>query len=209
MKIKKSMYIKTWFAAFLFFLLSTSASIASDSAAGKTLILYYSKTGNTRAVCEALQKALDADLTEIKDLNNRQTRWGGISGMLITLLGWHTDIDPEQVDMTKYSLVILASPIWASKVAPALRTFIETNRFDGKKVVIFTTSGSFLEEKYQQKNSILVTKAGGDVAGYFQVQAMEEKNGQEIERTKDQMVSDTLTLVPEINKSCSLTRILQ
>ena len=38
----------------------------------KTLIVYYSLTGNTKAVCEALQKEIGCDIIEIKDLKSRE-----------------------------------------------------------------------------------------------------------------------------------------
>lgn len=205
MRIKNlSIITKATSTAILVVLLSISISFASDSATGKTLILYYSKTGNTRAACESLQKALDADLTEIKDLNNRHSRWGGITGMLITLLGWHTDIEPEHIDMNPYSRIIVASPIWAARFTPAIRTFVETNRFDGKKVAVFVTSDTHIEKKYHEKCTKLVMDAGGDVVEFFQVQAMEDSGGEEIKRTKQQIVEDTLKLVPEIKKAFAM-----
>ena len=39
---------------------------AQESGAGKILILYYSRTGNTRMACEALQKALNAQISRSK-----------------------------------------------------------------------------------------------------------------------------------------------
>jgi flavodoxin len=197
-------FAKITLAVICTFFISCSFAYAQEDTTGKTLILYYSKTGNTRAACESLQKALDADLTEIKDLNNRHSRWGGITGMLITLLGWHTDIEPEYIDMNPYSRIIVASPIWAARFTPAIRTFVETNRFDGKKVAIFVTADTYSEKKYREKCAKLVMDADGDVVGFFQVQAKEEKNGEEIDRTKEQMVEDTLKLVPEIKKTFAM-----
>lgn len=196
---KTSTVFKIILIVFVLFL-SIPLPYAADNTTRKALILYYSKTGNTRAACEALQKALGADITEIKDLNDRHSKLGGIAGMLITILGWHTDIEPEHVDMSSYSLVILASPIWAAKVAPAMRTFIDTNRFDERKVAIFTTSDSFLEEKYQVKIRNLVKEVGGDVMGYFQVQAQVDVGGEKVPRSKEQIVQDAIKLVPEIQK---------
>jgi flavodoxin len=174
---------------------------AQEPAAGKTLLLYYSKTGNTQAACEALQKALGADIQEIKDLNRRDTKLGAIGGMLKTLLGMHTAIEPKNVDLSPYATVIISAPIWAAKFGLAMRTFVETNRFDGKNVIIFITADSFIEEKYQEKHRQLVKDSGGTVAGYFQVQATDPVNKEKVPRTKEKIVAETLKLVPEIQKA--------
>ena len=137
---------------------------ADDS---KTLIVYYSRTGNTKAVCESLAKEIDADIVEIKDLKNRMSKLGIIGGMFRTILGMRTKIFPEKIDMTNYSSVVLSSPIWAAKVAPALRTAIYLNGFKDKKVVMLVTCDSFYAEKYQiviDREFIYITPTvGGEI----------------------------------------------
>jgi hypothetical protein len=187
------------FAA-VFAIVCTVPAYGQDAAPGKTLILYYSKTGNTQAACEALQKALGADIQEIKDLNRRDTKLGGIGGMLKTLLSMHTAIEPKKVDLGPYSTIIISAPIWAAKLGLAMRTFVETNRFDGKHVIIFITSDSFIEEKYQEKHRQLVKDSGGTVAGYFQVQATDLVNEEKVPRSKYIIVQETLKLVPGMQK---------
>jgi flavodoxin len=166
----------------------------------KTLIVYYSRTGNTKAVCEALGQELSADIVEVKDLTDRTTKLGIIGGMLKTFLGMRTKIFPEKFDMTDYSSVILSSPIWAAKVTPAMRTAIYMNGFKDKKVVMLVTCDSFYAEKYQKKTSKLVEASGGEVSAFYQILAMEEKADEEIERGKEKMIEDVIKLAPEIRR---------
>lgn len=174
---------------------------ADDSASSDiTLILYYSKTGNTRAACEALQKETGADMQEIKDLNSREGFWAA-TGMLKIFLGMQTAIEPETVDFGSYDTLVIAAPIWAAQFALAMRTFVERNDFHGKPVIIFITADSFIEEKYQHKHKALVEESGGTVIGHFQVQAADEQDGEKIPRSKEKIVEETLRLVPDI-KAC-------
>jgi flavodoxin len=189
------------FLSAVFVFASLAPARAQEPAAGKTLLLYYSKTGNTKAACEALQKALGTDIQEIKDLNSRDTKLGGIGGMLKTLLGMHTAIEPKKVDLAPYTTVIISAPVWAAKFGLAMRTFVETSRFDGKNVIIFITSDSFIEDKYQEKHRQLVKDSGGTVTGYFQVQATDLVNGEKVPRSKDKIVQETLKLVPDMQKA--------
>ncbi len=173
-------------------------SPAEEPAGGKILILYYSLTGNTRSGCEALQQQLGADIMEIKDLRKRSGKWGFFKTAIGSLFGRHTRIEPEKVDLTGYHTIILGSPIWTGKLSMAVRTFIDRNRFDGKKVIIYTTTNAYEKEKYKDKGKNLVRKKGGEVVGYYQILAKEEVDGKKIDRTKEQIITDTRALVPEI-----------
>ena len=176
------------------------AVFSSEVSLEKTLIVYYSRTGNTRAVCEALGQELSADIVEVKDLKNRMSTFGIIGGMLRTLLGMRTKIFPEKIDMTDYSNVILSAPIWAAKVPPAMRTAIYMNGFMDKKVVMLVTCDSFYAEKYQDKMKKLVEESVGKVSAFYQIHAMEEKGKEKVERGKEKMIEDTVSLAPEIKK---------
>ena len=185
-------------------LLTPSFSSAQEGTNGKVLILYSSLTGNTKACCEALQKELQADIMEIKDLNDRSGKWGFFKTAIGSLFGSHTKIEPENPDLSSYSSIIIGSPIWTGKLSMATRTLIDKNSFEGKKVILFTTTNAFEKEKYKEKSKDLVRKAGGDVVGYYQVVAKEELDGEKVDRGIERMVEDTLSFVPEIKEAFSL-----
>jgi len=188
-----------------FLLLISSSSLSEEGINGKTLILYYSLTGNTKAGCEALQKELGASIVEIKDLKKRSGKWGFFKTAIGSLVGKHTKIEPEKLDLRGYQNIILGSPIWTGKLSMAIRTVIDRNRFDGQKVIIYTTTNAFEKEEYKEKSRNLVRKAGGDVVGYYQILAKEEVDGKKKDRTKEQIIEDTLALVPEIKGLFSAT----
>jgi flavodoxin len=177
---------------------------AQESGAGKILMLYYSRTGNTKMACEALQKALNAQLVEVKDLTDRSGSWGGLTGMLNTLFNMETGIDPEHPDISGCSNIILASPLWAGKFAPAIRTLIARNKFDGKNIAILTTGNALLDPANQEKNKAPIIATGGKVVGYFQVAVQEKVNDKKVDRPREKVLEDTLKLVPEIRKAFNL-----
>jgi len=185
-------------------LITIPSAYGQDASTGKILILYYSRTGNTRMTCEALQKELNAQLIEVKDLTDRSGSWGGLTGMLNTLFNMETGIDPEHPDLSSCSTIILASPLWAGKLTPAIRTLIARNKFENKKVIIFTTGNAILDEANQEKNKALVKASGGQVVGYVQVAVQEKINDKKVDRPKDQVLADAEKLIPEIKKAFSL-----
>ncbi len=176
-------------------------SFALEPVPEKTLILYYSRTGNTKAACEALAKAMGADSIEVKDLSGRSGGWGFFTGTMNALLNMQTGIEPEHPDLAPYTRVIVASPIWAGSLSAASRTSIARNRFDGKKVLVFSTS-NVLEKKAQlEKARALVEKAGGVYCGHFQIAVTEKVDGRKTEKGAARIVQETTALTPDMEKA--------
>jgi hypothetical protein len=67
----------------------------------------------------------------------------------------------------------------------AIRTVMDRNNFEGKKVIIYTTTNAYEKEKYKEKARKLVRKADGNVIGHYQVIAKEKVSRKKIERTKE------------------------
>ena len=196
-------YYRTPFIAVIALLLvcTSTLTVAQESSMGKTLILYYSRTGNTKMCCEALQKELGADLIEIKDLKNRDGGWGFFTGALGSMFNVHTNIDPLNPDLSPYKNIIIASPIWTGTLSTAIRTLIDKNRFDNKQVVMFTTTNAAEKEKYIEKSKARAANNGAQVVGYCQVVVKREVAGQKVDKPKQEIIEDTLKFVPEIKKA--------
>ena len=184
----------------IFSLCMPSLSHGKQETAGKILVLYYSNTGNTRAVCDALREKLGADIVEIKDLKNNPGKLT-MKTKLEKPLVMDTEIEPKTVDMSTYSSVIVGSPIWMGGLSPAIRKFAALNTFAKKKVVIVTTTNASEKDELKEKNKAILRAAKGDVVGYYQVMAMEEKDGTKVERNKDQIIEDARKLLPGIQKA--------
>lgn len=114
----------------------------------KTLVAYFSATGNTKSVAEKLAKAIDADLFEI------------VPEQIYTVddLNWRNDKSRSSVEMSdknsrpkivtkienfaQYKFVFVGFPIWWGREPAIVNTFIDSYNFDGKTIIPFATSGS-------------------------------------------------------------------
>ena len=121
-----------------------------DPGAGRTLVVYFSGSGNTEAVAETIAGILDADLFELvpadpytdDDLNwtvadsrvNREYENETLRDVRLT-----EDTAPNWED---YGTVLLGYPIWWSIAAWPVNGFVESNDFTGKTVIPFCTSTS-------------------------------------------------------------------
>ena len=162
---------------------------ALSFAAQKTLIIYFSKSGNTKAACESLQKALGADIIEVKDLSQGAPKLDELPV-----------IEPKSLDLSKYSTVIIGTPMWGGKIAPTAKAVLKNYGFKGKKVALFTTTNMTIPDQMCELSKELVRQAGGTVVGYYQIIVTDKVNEKRVPRSKEQILADTQKIVPELQK---------
>jgi flavodoxin len=137
-----------------------------------TLIVYYSRTGNTRAIAESIKDTLGCDIQEINDLKDRSGVSGFVGGMIDVRKNPTTDISPKEVSLVDYNLLIIGSPGWGGKITPAINTFINMTDFTGKKVVLFSVVAGQMPQKTLNEYSELINSRGGQVIDTFIVKTL-------------------------------------
>jgi multimeric flavodoxin WrbA len=120
---------------------------------GKTLVVYYSRSGNTKKVAELLKEQLKCDVEEIMDLKNRKGLFGFISGGRDAMKRKHTQIEPVKNDLGEYKMVILATPVWASTTSPAIRTYAANNINKIRNFAFIVTGGGLTDQDMLDKMS--------------------------------------------------------
>ena len=132
---------------------------------GKTLVVYYSASGNTERVAKDIAEAAGADLFEIvptevytsEDLNwtnsdSRVSREHDDESLRDVPL-----TNTEVPDWDSYDTVFIGYPIWWGIAAWPVDTFVKSNDFTGKTVIPFATSSS---SGMGQSGSLLADMAG-------------------------------------------------
>ena len=113
----------------------------------KTLVAYFSASGVTKSVAERIAKTAGADLFEIepaKPYAAADLNWNDKNSRSTLEANDPTcrpAIASKPLELDEYSTIYLGFPIWWY-VAPAIiKTFLESQSFAGKKIVLFATSG--------------------------------------------------------------------
>jgi flavodoxin len=88
------------------------------------LIAYYSYTGNNEFLARELQKRLDCDVYQIVELKNRSN----FTILWDLLFRRRTKIQKPDISLDQYDRIILMAPIWDSKLATPMKTFMEMER---------------------------------------------------------------------------------
>ncbi len=108
----------------------------------KTLVVYYSKSGNTRRVAEEIAKALGADTEELIEVGTKRS---GFFGFLFAgrdgMRGRPSKIEPGKKRPADYDLVVVGSPVWGWNLVPAVRSYLGAVDLKGKPVAFFCTMG--------------------------------------------------------------------
>jgi flavodoxin len=107
----------------------------------KSLVVYYSRSGNARFVAETIAAEVGADVEEIIDLKKRSGVLGFLIGGSDARRGKETKISPITKSPANYELIIVGTPVWAGRPTPAITTYLKKNDLSGKKVAVFFTRG--------------------------------------------------------------------
>jgi flavodoxin len=107
----------------------------------KSLVVFYSRTGNTKKIAEIIAESLNSDLDEIIDTKKRFGFFRFLKAGYEATMKKMTEIKGIEKDPSDYELVILGSPIWNKRMTPAIRTYITRYREEFNKIAIYCSAG--------------------------------------------------------------------
>lgn len=129
---------------------NTEDTTDGGASGGKTLVVYYSATGNTEAVANYIAEATGGDLFELEPIEpytDADLDWTDDNSRVSQEYADESLRDVELVSATvegfdEYENIFVGYPIWWQVAAWPVNQFIENNDFTGKTVIPFCTSVS-------------------------------------------------------------------
>jgi flavodoxin len=110
----------------------------------KTLIAYFSHTGNTREIANQIHAQVGGDILEIKALNPYPSSYKECTEY--AKREQENDARPplatEIESLESYDVVFIGYPIWWGTIPMPLFTLLEKYDFSGKEIIPFCTHGS-------------------------------------------------------------------
>jgi flavodoxin len=113
----------------------------------KILVVYFSRTGYTRRVAEALAARCDADVEEIREPRARSGVWGYLRSAREAMGKHIVEIEAPVKRVEDYDLVVLGTPVWAGNVASPVRAYVSAQKPHLGRVAFFCTQGGSGAEK--------------------------------------------------------------
>jgi flavodoxin len=141
----------------------------------KVLVVYYSRTGNTKKVAEDIARQLNADIERLVDKKDRSGAGGYVVAGKDATTGALAEIEPIQHDPAAYDLVVMGTPVWAWTMTPAVRTYIADHKAAFKEIAFFTSAAGSKPETTVKKMETLAGKQAEAFVGFFDREYKEKK----------------------------------
>ena len=117
----------------------------------KILVVYYSRTGNTKKLAQKLAQKSLADIDEIVDLQNRSGVLGFLKGGRDAFRKKRTEINYDK-NPENYDVVVIGTPVWVGTMAPAVKSYLEKHAL--KNVAFFCTYGGQPANTFKDMQSL-------------------------------------------------------
>ena len=136
------------------FFMAVAVALTVVAASAKTLVVYYSYTNNVHSIVTDLCSQIDADVIRVepaeKGLKYEADNYAIGSALISAIRNSPDDaasypaIDPVDVKMSEYDIVIVAAPLWWSQMAAPLQTFLFQygKEMADKKIGLIVSSAS-------------------------------------------------------------------
>ena len=145
----------------------------------RSIIVYYSYSGNTKKVTEILAEYLrqrgEVEIIALEALDESKSFFAQCNRAFRKK---RAKISEVRYNLSSYDLICLGSPVWAFAPAPAINTYLD-NCFglEGKNIILFTTYGSGTGNSrclnYMQD---ILTKKGARQFRRFSIQQLKVKD---------------------------------
>lgn len=117
----------------------------------KTLIVYFSFSGNNEMLALELGKMLNCDVVKIKEVKKRI----GFSIFLDVLFNRTPRIKDHGKNIDEYDHIIFVAPIWASKIASPLKSFLLLEKNNIQRYSFISVCAGSRDQKTKIESELL------------------------------------------------------
>lgn len=122
----------------------TNTENRNTNTSKKTVVIYYSRSGNTKQIADYIKEKIGADVIQLETVN---TYPSDDKEMLAYTQeeqrkGERPELKNENNNIADYDTILLGYPIWWGEIATPVYTFLDKHDLSGKKIAPFVTSGS-------------------------------------------------------------------
>ncbi|MCM8784709.1 MAG: flavodoxin domain-containing protein [Candidatus Omnitrophica bacterium] len=137
----------------------------------RTIIIYFSLTGKTKKLAVNIyrilkEKKFDVSLFEMEEKKKESNFF---KNCIRAISGKSGEIE-KIPNLENYDLIFIGTPVWAGRITPYVKNFLEFVELKNKKIFLFTTYGSgFLKNRAMREFVERVEMKGGKVIGRIEI----------------------------------------
>lgn len=111
----------------------------------RSLVAYFSRSGNTRVIAGQISRTLQADLFEITPIAPYPDDYFETVAQAQQERdrGYQPQLAATVVNIAQYPVLFLGFPIWGTTVPPVIRSFLVAHGLAGKTIIPFITHGGY------------------------------------------------------------------
>lgn len=119
----------------------TTQKILTDN--GKVLVIYFSRSGNTRGIAHQIHQIVGGDIVEIEPVDPYPEDYNTVVKQAKAELnsGYKPPLKSKVENIESYDVIFLGSPNWLQTIAPPVQSFLSQADLSGKTIAPFITHG--------------------------------------------------------------------
>ena len=175
--MKRSEFLKQIFALSL--LTTTTGSLFARTLRSKeqTLIVYLSRTNNTKAIAQMIQNELGGDLLSLELAKPYPKEYKKIVDQISNEneTGYLPELQTKVDDIGRYNTIFIGYPTWGMQLPPPMKSFLTNHDLRNKTIVPFNTNAG-----YGLGNSVETIKKlskSSKVLEPFEIEGGKERDG--------------------------------
>ena len=112
---------------------------------GKVLIVYLSRTNNTKAIAEIIHKNIGGTLVALELEKPYPENYQAIVQQVVdeNETGYLPPLKTKIDSIQKYDVVFLGFPTWGMQLPPPIKSFLKQYNLSGKTIVPFNTNAGY------------------------------------------------------------------
>jgi flavodoxin len=121
--------------------LASARAAEASSGGAKVLIVYFSRSGNTREIAWQIRERVGGDIVELRTVAPYPEEYDAVTRQAKQELnsGFNPPLKTRVENVGEHDVVLVGSPNWWGTVAGPVRTFLSQHDLSGKKIAPFIT----------------------------------------------------------------------
>jgi flavodoxin len=121
--------------------LSTTHAAETGTGRKKMLIIYYSRTGNTREIANQIHEKVGGEIIELQTVKPYPEDYEAVKEQARQELesGFKPELKSKMKEIGYYNVIFVGTPIWWGTISAPVKSFLSQYDLSGKTIVPFTT----------------------------------------------------------------------
>ena len=117
---------------------------ANTNTSKKTLVIYYSRSGNTKQIADYIGEKTGGDVIRLETVRTYPSNYDEMldKAKEEQRNGGRPELKNKNINIADSDTIFLGYPIWWGEIATPVYTFLDNYDLSGKKIAPFVTSGS-------------------------------------------------------------------